>query len=115
MDRRFVDFPKRVRSRGTALACAALLATALHARAVDVRIATMNVCNISSNKAMSALAEIVERVQPDILALQECTSGLEQTLATMLATQAKPLPHRAFMQNPGTGRGSTSSRRCSRR
>ena len=108
MDWRFVDFPKRVRSRGTALACAALLAAAGMARAVEVRIATMNVCNISSNKAVTSLAEIVERVQPDILALQECSSALEQTLATMLATQTKPLPHRAFMQNPGTGRTTAS-------
>ena len=44
-----------------------LLAGALPARAVDVRIATMNVCDMAggSDKAVSAFSNIIQRIQPD--------------------------------------------------
>ncbi len=93
--------------------CAAicLLARALPAQAVDVRIATLNVCDMAggSEKAVSAFSNIIQRIQPDILALQECSSALEEPLAALLATQPHPLSYRAFMPNPGTGRATASS------
>lgn len=88
-----------------------LLAGALTANAVDVRIATMNVCDMAggSEKAVSAFSNIIQRIQPDILALQECSSALEEPLTALLATQPRPLLYRAFMPNPGTGRATASS------
>ena len=99
----------RNRLRAWAAACAVLLAAAGTARAVDVRIATMNLCNLQGGEpALAAFSNIVKRVQPDVLALQEVTSSQEETLTALFATMPKPLPHRAFMQNPGTGRAKTS-------
>ena len=87
-----------------------LAAWVLPARAVDVRIATMNVCNLSKggDATLGAFSNIVKRVQPDVLALQEVSSSQEATLTALFATMPKPLPYRAFMQNPGTGRTTAS-------
>lgn len=78
------------------------------ASGVEVRIATMNVCNLGSEQAKASLAGILQRVQPDVLALQECSSSHEEILTTMCAGLPKPLANRAFMQNPGTGRTTAS-------
>ncbi|MBR3583614.1 MAG: lamin tail domain-containing protein [Kiritimatiellae bacterium] len=80
------------------------------ARAVDVRIATMNLCNLSKggDATLGAFSNIVKRVQPDVLALQEVSSSQEAVLTALFATMPKPLPYRAFMQNPGTGRTTAS-------
>ena len=93
-----------------AAACALLLLAAGTASAVDVRIATMNVCNLSKggNATLGAFSNIVKRIQPDVLALQEVSSSQEATLTALFATMPKPLPYRAFMQNPGTGRTTAS-------
>lgn len=103
-----MGFGKRLRAWG--MACAMLLATALPARAVNVRIATMNLCNLSKGgtASLGAFSNIVKRVQPDVLALQEVSSSQEATLTALFATMPKPLPYRAFMQNPGTGRTTAS-------
>ena len=100
----------RNRLRALAVACAVLLATALPARAVDVRIATMNVCNLKDTKEIpfAAFSNIVKRVQPDILAIQEISSSQEAPFTALLATLPKPLPYRAFMPNPGTGHTTAS-------
>ena len=96
------------RLRGWAAACALLLAAAGTVRAVDVRIATMNVCNLASDTAFTSLSNILQRVQPDVLAMQECSSTDEEELTALMARLSKPMPHRAFMQNPGTGRKTAS-------
>ena len=99
----------RVRTWATA-ACALLLFGTTAARAVDVRIATMNLCNLSKggDATLGAFSNIVKRVQPDVLALQEVSSSQEAVLTALFATMPKPLPYRAFMQNPGTGRTTAS-------
>ena len=104
--------PYRLRTwLGGICVAAAVLACVLPAKAVDVRIATMNVCDMAggSEKTVSAFSNIIQRIQPDILALQECSSALEEPLTALLATQPRPLPYRAFMPNPGTGRATASS------
>ncbi|MBR4188936.1 MAG: lamin tail domain-containing protein [Kiritimatiellae bacterium] len=94
---------------GWAAACVFLLA-ATAARAVDVRIATMNLCNLKDSKPVpfASFSNIVKRVQPDILAIQEVSSSQEAALTALFATMPKPLPHRAFMPAPGTGRTTAS-------
>jgi endonuclease/exonuclease/phosphatase family metal-dependent hydrolase len=77
-------------------------------RAVDVRIATMNVCNLSDGRSLSSLSNVLQRVQPDVLALQECSSSDEEKLTALMARLSKPMAHRAFMPNPGTGRKTAS-------
>ncbi len=97
------------RLRAWAAACVLLLAAGT-VRAVDVRIATMNVCNLKDTKEIpfAAFSNIVKRVQPDILAIQEISSSQEAPFTALLATLPKPLPYRAFMPNPGTGRTTAS-------
>lgn len=99
----------RVRTWATA-ACALLLFGTTAARAVDVRIATMNLCNLSKggDATLGAFSNIVKRVQPDVLALQEVSSSQEAALTALFATMPKPLPYRAFMPAPGTGRTTAS-------
>ena len=97
----------RLRSVSLRLCSAAAvlcLSAALPASGVEVRIATMNVCNLGTDVAKASLSNILQRVQPDVLALQECSSSSEEILTTMCAGLPKPLANRAFMQNPGTGR-----------
>lgn len=108
MDRLVMGFGKCVWAWG--MACAMLLSMALPTRAVDVRIATMNVCNLKNTKEIpfAAFSNIVKRVQPDILAIQEISSSQEAPFTALLATLPKPLPYRAFMPNPGTGRTTAS-------
>ena len=100
----------RNRLRAWAAACVFLLASATAARAVDVRIATMNLCNLKDSKPVpfASFSNIVKRVQPDILAIQEVSSSQEAALTALFATMPKPLPHRAFMPAPGTGRTTAS-------
>ena len=97
------------RLRAWTAACVLLLAAGT-VRAVDVRIATMNLCNLSKggDATLGAFSNIVKRVQPDVLALQEVSSSQEAPLTALFATMPKPLPYRAFMQNPGTGRTTAS-------
>ena len=108
MDRISIGFGKG--ARAWVLACAMLLPAAGTARAVDVRIATMNIHYLDGGKEtpVAAFSNIVARVQPDVLAIQEASSTLEATLTALLATMPKPLPYRAFMQNPGTGHTTAS-------
>jgi endonuclease/exonuclease/phosphatase family metal-dependent hydrolase len=86
-----------------ALACAFFLP--LSATAVPVRIASFNICNASGADKLSAISNILQRVRPDILALEEATSGQEAAYTTLFASLGNPLPHHVFMPNPGSGRG----------
>ena len=110
MGHAFKDLGNRTRAGIVAACMALLLLAATAARAVDVRIATMNLCNLKDSKPVpfASFSNIVKRVQPDILAIQEVSSSQEAALTALFATMPKPLPHRAFMPAPGTGRTTAS-------
>ncbi|MBQ7252141.1 MAG: lamin tail domain-containing protein, partial [Kiritimatiellae bacterium] len=82
----------------------------LAARAVPVRIASFNICNASGAEKLAAISNILQRVRPDILALEEATTGQEAAYTTLFASLGNPLPHHVFMPNPGSGRGTQSDK-----